>query len=101
MENHVEFDAVKVQLINGEELLFQVAVLDEEKDVSIYENFKLDTILPSLTALAEQLNTTLKSAKPSKLKCELGIQLSIDAGKIVGLVVSGSSKANLKITLEW
>jgi hypothetical protein len=37
----------------------------------------------------------------TKLALNFGLEIAIESGKLTTLIVKGSSKANLEITLEW
>jgi hypothetical protein len=47
------------------------------------------------------LEHSYSTVQPSKATVEFGIELGIEPGKLTALLVQGTSKANLKINLEW
>ncbi len=49
------------------------------------------------TALAE----TLQKTKPDKASIKFGLELGIEKGELIAIIVKGSGKANLEVTLEW
>lgn len=49
------------------------------------------------TALAE----TLQKTKPDKASIKFGLELGVDKGELIAIIVKGSGKANLEVTLEW
>jgi len=48
-------------------------------------------------AIAEPINR----AKPSKATVKFGMELAVESGKLTAMLVKGSGKANLEISLEW
>ena len=52
-----------------------------------------------MNALAVQ--AALVKVKPAKASVELGLEVGLEAGQLTALLVKGSGKANLKITLTW
>jgi hypothetical protein len=43
----------------------------------------------------------LKKARPKKATVKFGMEMAIEAGQLTAVIVKGSGKANLEITLEW
>jgi hypothetical protein len=45
--------------------------------------------------------TPLQKVKPKKATVKFGMEMAIEAGQLTAVIVKGSGKANLEITLEW
>lgn len=43
----------------------------------------------------------LQKVKPKKASVKFGMEMALESGQLTALVVKGSGKANLEITLEW
>jgi hypothetical protein len=56
----------------------------------------------AIKAIAKELSGVLQQeVKPDKATIKFGLEIAIESGQITTLIVKGSSKANLEITLEW
>ena len=55
----------------------------------------------AIKAIAKELSGVWQEVKPDKATIKFGLEIAIESGKITTLIVKGSSKANLEITLEW
>jgi hypothetical protein len=40
-------------------------------------------------------------AAPRKVSVELGLELAVKSGVLVGLIVNGDTSASLTVTMEW
>ncbi len=45
--------------------------------------------------------TPIQNARPKKATVKFGMELAIESGQLTAVIVKGSGKANLEITLEW
>ncbi len=43
----------------------------------------------------------VQEAKPDKASIKFGLEVTLESGKLTTLLVKGSGKGNLEITLEW
>jgi hypothetical protein len=71
-----------------------------ESDIS-GEIFSFEEVNKTILAISKELSKTLAAAKPSKATVEFGIELQKESGQLLAQIIQGSSKVNLKITLEW
>jgi hypothetical protein len=55
----------------------------------------------SLERLTKSLHESIKRISPTKASVEFGVEVGVDSGKLTALLVQGTGKANLKVTLEW
>jgi hypothetical protein len=49
----------------------------------------------------QMIATPLQKVKPKKATVKFGMEMAIEAGQLTAVIVKGSGKANLEITLEW
>ena len=75
-------------------------VADVEEDVAFGLPPFSDLIAP-IEGIATTISSVIDKVKPKKTSVEFGIEVSGEPGKLTALLVKGSGKANLKITLEW
>lgn len=58
-------------------------------------------VTETIRAVAMEMVSVIEAAKPDKLAIKFGVEVAVESGKLTSLVVKGSGKANLEITLEW
>lgn len=98
---------VEVVLPNKAVALVRVNELDEDANVagaqkvSWPEAFDFDQVSRTLEGIAVALRSSLAGANPKKTTVELGLELAVRNGKLVGLLVEGQASASLRVTLEW
>ncbi|WP_264308818.1 CU044_2847 family protein [Nodosilinea nodulosa] len=49
----------------------------------------------------QMIATPIQNARPKKATVKFGMELAIESGQLTAVIVKGSGKANLEITLEW
>lgn len=59
---------------------------------------KLSEIISGLLAV---LDPIAKKALPGKTTVELGLEVTVEAGKLTALLVDGKTTGNLKLSVEW
>lgn len=94
-----KFESVPVKLPNGATLRVRAASSGDE-DVA-FAGFSFDGVSQTIEGLAQAIDGALKKAKPKKATVELGLGLAVESGQLTALLVKGSGKADLTITLEW
>jgi hypothetical protein len=93
---------VRVKLPNGAIARVEATQVGAEGDVAaIADYLSLDEVITTVEGIAEVLVQTLQKVKPKRASVEFGVEVGFEAGKLIALLVQGSGKANLKITLEW
>jgi hypothetical protein len=96
---------VTAKLSNNAQLLVEVTpvggVNAEQDVVSGNRIFSLTPIAEAIRGVAEVMIDALETVRPRKASVEFGIEAGIDSGNLTAMLVKGSTKANLKITLEW
>jgi hypothetical protein len=60
-----------------------------------------DGVFQSIGELAKKFNEVLVEAKPKSASIKFGVELGYESGQLTALIVKGTGKANLEITLEW
>src|SRR5690349_21269319 len=93
-------DYIQVKLANDEIVRVEATVLGGEEEVA----FKLPEfkqVTEAIEGIAKSILTSIEKVKPQKASVEFGVEIAVDSGQLTALLVKGSGKANLKITLEW
>jgi hypothetical protein len=75
-------------------------VVDPEKGVA-GGALRFADVLTPIEAIACEMGAMLQRVAPSKASVEFGVEVGMEAGQLTALIVKGSGKANLKITLHW
>ncbi|VEP18468.1 Genome sequencing data, contig C223 [Hyella patelloides LEGE 07179] len=96
MESRTRTIPVKV----GDDLtvLVQARDLGGEQDVS---TLSFQGVTDTIEAVTQALATSINKVKPDKATVEIGFDIVVKSGKLTTLIVDGSNKANLKLTLQW
>jgi hypothetical protein len=94
---------VPVKLPNGTVAFVRATNLDEghEDGAAWTGSFDFEHIAGTLEGIAESIRAAVDKAKPSNTRVELGVELAVTQGKLVGLIVDGDSKGALTVALEW
>ncbi len=94
---------VQVQLPNGTVAYVRATSLDDDdaEPTPWAGTFDFEHIAGTLEGIAESIRAAVDKAKPSSTRVELGVELAVTSGKLVGLIVEGGGKGALSIALEW
>ena len=92
-------EKVPVQLPGGTVIKVEVEQTGREDVAFDVKPFK--QVTKAVEEITEALAETLQKAKPDKAIVKFGLELAVDSGQLTAVIVKGSSKANLEITLEW
>ncbi|OKH17625.1 CU044_2847 family protein [[Limnothrix rosea] IAM M-220] len=92
---------VTVKLDEQTEFLVRAKSQGGEQDVSIGDALKFEAVTNVIGGIAKGIKKTLDQTKPKKVTVEFGLEVGIESGKALALLVDDTAQANLKITLEW
>jgi hypothetical protein len=101
MNTSLNATSVPVVLAGGTMIKVEATLLGGTQKVGILESQPFQDLLAAVEDMGATFSESLKKAKPTKGSIEFGVEVGLEAGKLVALLCQGSSKANLKITLEW
>lgn len=94
---------IQVRLADGTDIWVEAVILGEQ-DVA-FDSFAFDTVKDEIVriakAIADIIKGPLDSAKPSKVSVEFGIEVGVESGALTTILIKGTGKGNLSITLEW
>ncbi|GHO77431.1 hypothetical protein KSD_52020 [Ktedonobacter sp. SOSP1-85] len=76
-------------------------ILGEERYISDPGLPSFEQVVKTVKGISQALVNVWSEVKPSKASAEFGLEVGYEPGAISALLVKGSGKANLKITLEW
>jgi Trypsin-co-occurring domain 1 len=94
---------VEVRLPNGTVAFVRATEIDPgaSERAQWTGQFDFEHIAGTLEGIAESIRAAVDKAKPSSTRVELGVELAVTNGKLVGLIVEGGGKGALTVTLEW
>ena len=75
--------------------------IQRQRDVAFAGPSSFDAVFQSIGELAKKFNKVLDEAKPKSASIKFGVELGYESGQLTALIVKGTGKANLEITLEW
>jgi hypothetical protein len=73
---------------------------DAEVEVS-RDEFDLNDICETIGHVATAIGSKLEQLKAKRIVVEFGVEIQAEAGHLTALIVKGTGKANLKVTVEW
>jgi hypothetical protein len=98
---------VEVVLPNNTVALVRAIQLDEgeapptAEKVGWKDQLDFQHVSGTLEGVAQAIQSGLEKVKPTRTTVELGIELAVKNGKLMGMLVEGEANASLKVTLEW
>jgi Trypsin-co-occurring domain 1 len=94
---------IPVELSDGTIIKVEATPIGEQRASSATRPFKeVTAIVKSITGeIAETLKEINQKVQPDKISVKVGIEVAVESGQLTALIVKGSGKANLEITMEW
>ncbi|KAM3096966.1 CU044_2847 family protein [Phormidesmis sp. 146-35] len=106
-----QIENIPVQLENGVQIRVEATVIGSSLQIGVEgEEIESDVgariqslkeVTDAIEGIAGSVVESLKKFKPSKSSIEFGVEFGYESGQLTALIVKGTSKANLKITMEW
>lgn len=92
-------NTVPVQLPNGAIVKVEVASTGRE-DVG-FDVKQFQPVAEAIEGVVQMIAAPIQKVRPKKATVKFGMELAIESGQLTAVIVKGSGKANLEITLEW
>jgi hypothetical protein len=92
-------ETVPVQLPNG--AIVRVEVTNTGREDVSFEMKQFQPVADAIEGVVQMIAAPLQKVRPKKATVKFGMELAIEAGQLTAVIVKGSGKANLEITLEW
>lgn len=90
---------IPVQLEDGTTILVEVTQTGREDVANEASKFK--AVTDALGGIVQAIAEPINRARPNKATVKFGMELAVESGKLTAVLVKGSGKANLEISLEW
>lgn len=94
-----QFESIPVKLASGTTIKIEVSQTGRQDVAAISLPFK--QVTEALQGIVEELKETLDKVKPDKASVKFGIEMAVESGSLTAMIVKGTGKGNLEITLEW
>jgi hypothetical protein len=91
---------LKAKLSDGSVVHIETSQIHGEEKVGA-KPFDFQQVAASIESIVNAVKASLDKAEAKKATVEFGVEIGAEAGQLTALIVKGSGKANLKITLEW
>lgn len=99
MEEIYPTERISFDLEDGR--VVQVEVEDTGRsDVSI-DRRTFREAMENLESVIEALTSTVNKVRPTKASVKFGVDIGVEAGQLTAVILKGSSRANIEITMEW
>lgn len=92
-------ETVPIELPNGATIKFEVSNTGRE-DVS-FDTKQFQPVADAIEGVIQMIAAPIQKVKPKKATVKFGMELAIESGNLTAIIVKGSGRANLEITLEW
>lgn len=94
-----ETTSVPVELANGTTIQVEVSKTGRE-DVG-FSTLPFKQVTDTLQEIVVNLKETLEKVKPDKASVKFGVEMVIESGSLTAMIVKGTGKGNLEITIGW
>lgn len=95
--------SVPVELEDGTTFLVELPgeVTRGREQVSGNDEKLQNKLGESIRGIVSTITEPLRQVKPNKATLKLGLEIGIEQGSLVAMIVRGTGKTNVEITLEW
>jgi Trypsin-co-occurring domain 1 len=94
---------IPVELSDGTLIKVEVTSIGEQRVA--FQSRPFQEVTNAVKSIASELAVTLKeinqTVQPDKISVKVGLEMAVDSGQLTALIVKGTGKANLEITMEW
>ncbi|AFY43072.1 CU044_2847 family protein [Nostoc sp. PCC 7107] len=95
----IQSKIITVELADGTNIKVEATVIGDRKSNIQVRHFS--EVTEPLAALVKEIAEVLNKVKPDKASVKFGIDIGIESGKLIPVLVKGHDIGNLEITLEW
>jgi len=92
-------ETIPVQLPNGATIKFEVTQTGRE-DVG-FDVKQFQPVADAIEGVVQMIAAPIQKVRPKKATVKFGMELAIESGQLTAVILKGSGKGNLEITLEW
>jgi tRNA U34 5-methylaminomethyl-2-thiouridine-forming methyltransferase MnmC len=63
--------------------------------------FPFEKAAVAIEAISREISEIIQKVKPDKASAKFGLEIAVESDGLTALLVKGSGKSSLEITLEW
>lgn len=97
-------EIIPIELSDGTIVKIEATPLGEQQ-VSSFRSLPFKEATAVIRAFARDVANSLQevsaTAQPDKISVKMGFEVAVESGQLTALIVKGSGKANLEISMEW
>lgn len=97
--NESRTETIPVQLEDGSTVRIEVSKTGREDIAIDLRPFK--EVTNALEGIINAIAVPISKVNPRKATVKFGVEIALESGQLTAVLVKGTSKANLEITLEW
>ncbi|PSM48460.1 hypothetical protein C7Y66_14660, partial [Chroococcidiopsis sp. CCALA 051] len=60
-----------------------------------------EPVAEAIEGVVQMITIPIQKVRPKKATVKFGMEMAVESGQLAAVIVKGSGKANLEITLEW
>ncbi|WP_162794953.1 CU044_2847 family protein [Nonomuraea lactucae] len=94
-------ELIDAQLPNGALVKVGVETSGGAQDVGFRDALSFEHVQRMLSGLAEMVRDAARKAAPSSVELEFGLNFTVEDGKLLGLIINGSTEASMTVKLSW
>ena len=93
---------ITVKLDDQTTIQFETTISRGEQDISDKKiEMEYKDFSKSVEKIASQTIEPLKKLKAKKITLKMGLALGLESGGLTAMIVKGTGKANMEVTIEW
>ena len=93
---------ITVKLDDQTTIQFESTIPRGEQDISDKKiDMEYEKFSQSVKKIASQTIEPLKKLKAKKVTLKMGLALGLESGGLTAMIVKGTGKANMEVTIEW
>jgi hypothetical protein len=97
--DEVRTETIPVQLEDGS--VFKIEVSQTGREDVAFDIKPFKEVTDALEDIVRAIAVPISKVNPRKASVKFGVEIALESGQLTAVLVKGSSKANLEITLEW
>ena len=94
---------IPLKLSDGSVIRIEATPIGEQKVSGRTYDFK--DAISQIKSIAHDISETIREiredSQPEKISIKFGLEIAVESGQLTSVVVKGSVKTNIEVTLEW
>ena len=90
---------ISVELSDGTSVRVEATIIGDRK--LTFQTREFSEVTVAIESLMKEIAETVQKVKPDRASVKFGVDVGIESGKLIPLLVKDASTSNIEITLEW